>query len=53
MPLILFDGTIPWISCIHGKTTPLKMSRAEHGLRLDVPKEELVPIDTIVVLTRE
>jgi alpha-L-fucosidase len=48
---IVFDRSIAWRPFLHGKTTPLKLTETQGGLVLDVPKDALAPIDTIIVLT--
>jgi len=48
---IVFNPSNPWTPFLHGKTTPLKLTETPGGLVLDLPKDAIVPIDTIIVLT--
>jgi alpha-L-fucosidase len=50
---IVFDRSMAWTPFPHGKTTPLKLTETQGGLVLDIPKDALVPTDTIIVLTQK
>jgi alpha-L-fucosidase len=45
-----FERSSSWTPFLFGKTTPLKWTEGPAALALDLPKDALMPIDTIVVL---
>ena len=50
---IVFDPRISWAPFLFGKPAPLKLTRKKNVLELELPRDALSPIDTIVVLHPE
>jgi alpha-L-fucosidase len=50
-PIIFINPTISWTPHLFGKTTPLKLTKTQRGLVLDLPPDARTPTDTIVVLS--
>jgi alpha-L-fucosidase len=50
---IVFDRSFQWVPRLHGKTTPLKVEKRPAGLALEVPVDQLSPVDTIIVLDKK
>jgi alpha-L-fucosidase len=49
-PIILDAATASWTPYPFGKDTPLKLTQVPRGMALSLPKDAVMPIDTIVVL---
>jgi len=48
---VIFDPSISWVPCLFGKKNPLKLTRSGRGLVLELPRQDRLPIVTIVSLT--
>ncbi len=48
---VIFDPSISWVPSLFGRKNPLKLTRSGRGLILELPRQDRLPIDTIVTLT--
>ena len=49
-PILLNAATASWTPYLFGKATPMTLTQVPRGMALGLPKDSLMPIDTIVVL---